>query len=108
MLALIGDVIGQRGQALERIQTQGAVGTRGLGDGVVGSGNGPGRMEDHPARLLVIDAPQSHRRPEKVNGQLLPGPGIVRLDSRTLEGGKSGMPKTVQDFDRRRGNLLQL
>ena len=57
---------------------------------------------------LVVDAPQSHRRPENVNGRLLPGPGIVRPDSRTLEGRKSGMPETVQDFDRRRGDLLQL
>ena len=69
---------------------------------------GPGRTEDHPASLAAVDALEGQWRMSHVDGQLLPGHGILGLDGWTLEGGESWMPKTDQDFDGSLSDLLQL
>ena len=65
-------------------------------------------MEHHAANPLVVDALQSHRWMDHVDGQLLPGPGVVGWNGLPLEDGESGMPEAVQDLDRCCGDLIQL
>ena len=71
---LIGDVIGQRGQALERIQAQGAIRTRRFSEGAVLRGGGPCGMENHATGLLVVDALEGHWRMKPCRWPASPGP----------------------------------